>query len=96
MRISTSLAVQVAFYLIDLLQDDNAEVVKAADQALTLISEVDESWAAKLCALKFEAHNQIWLEACENGAPQQVHVSSNGFSSNGFQALLGRSSNILT
>ena len=70
---------QVVFYLIDLLQDDNAEVVKAADQALTVISEVDESWAAKLRALKFEAHNQIWLEACANGAPQQVHVSSNAF-----------------
>ena len=68
---------QVVFYLIDLLQDDNAEVAKAADHALTVISEVDESWAAKLCALKFEAHNQIWLEACANGAPQQVHIPSN-------------------
>ena len=77
-RVQASLAVQVAFYLIDLLQDDNAEVVKAADQALTVISEVDESWAAKLRALKFEAHNQIWLEACATGTPQQVSVSSNG------------------
>ena len=66
---------QVAFYLIDLLQDENTEVVKAADQALTVISEVDESWGAKLRALKFEAHNQIWLEACANGAPQQVSSS---------------------
>lgn len=66
---------QVAFYLIDLLQDDNTEVVKAADQALTVISEVDESWGAKLRALKFEAHNQIWLEACANGAPLQVSSS---------------------
>lgn len=72
-----SLAVQVAFYLIDLLQDDNAEVVKAADQALAVISETDESWAAKLRALKFEAHNQVWLEACADGVPQQVDVSSN-------------------
>ncbi|KAL3149688.1 Adenylyl-sulfate kinase (APS kinase) [Trebouxia sp. C0009 RCD-2024] len=63
---------QVAFYLIDLLQDSNAEVVKAADQALTVVSETDESWAAKLRALKFEAHNQVWLEACANGAPQQA------------------------
>ena len=71
-----SLAVQVAFYLIDLLQDDNAEVVKAADQALAVISETDESWAAKLRALKFEAHNQVWLEACADGVPQQVDISS--------------------
>lgn len=71
------LAMQVAFYLIDLLQDDHTEVVKAADQALTVISEVDESWGAKLRALKFEAHNQIWLEACANGAPQQVSCSRN-------------------
>lgn len=69
---SLQTAVQVAFYLIDLLQDSNAEVVKAADQALTVVSETDESWAAKLRALKFEAHNQVWLEACANGAPQQV------------------------
>ncbi len=63
---------QVAFYLIDLLQDSNTEVVKAADQALTVISETDEEWAAKLRALKFEAHNQVWLEACASTTPQQV------------------------
>lgn len=71
------LAMQVAFYLIDLLHEDNTEVVKAADQALTVISEVDESWGAKLRALRFEAHNQVWLEACANGAPQQVSFSRN-------------------
>ena len=63
---------QVVFFLIDLLQHSNAEVVKAADQALTVISDTDEEWAAKLGALKFEAHNQIWLEACANGTAQQV------------------------
>lgn len=63
---------QVAFYLVDLLQDANAEVVKAADQALTVISETDEEWAAKLRALKFEAHNQAWLEACASSSTQQV------------------------
>jgi len=59
---------QVAFYLVDLLQDANAEVVKAA-----------EEWAAKLRALKFEAHNQAWLEACASGSTQQVtpHATSN-------------------
>ncbi|KAL0039405.1 hypothetical protein WJX79_006988 [Trebouxia sp. C0005] len=65
---------QVAFYLVDLLQDANAEVVKAADQALTVISETDEEWAAKLRALKFEAHNQAWLDACSSSSTQQqVH-----------------------
>ena len=58
----------MAFYLVDLLQDANAEVVKAADQALTVISETDEEWAAKLRALKFEAHNQAWLEACASSS----------------------------
>ena len=65
---------QVAFYLVDLLQDANAEVVKAADQALTVISETDEEWAAKLRALKFEAHNQAWLEACASSSTQQVKI----------------------
>lgn len=63
---------QAAFYLIDLLQDSNTEVVKAADRALTVISETNEEWATKLRALKFEAHNQVWLEACANGIIQQV------------------------
>ena len=67
---------QVAFYLIDLLQDTNAEVVKAADQALMVISETDEQWAAKLRALKFEAHNQIWLEACASASSHQVTFKS--------------------
>ena len=62
----------MVFYLIDLLQDPNAEVVKAADQALNVISETDESWAAKLRALKFEAHNQAWLEACSSSSTLQV------------------------
>ena len=68
-----SLYLQVAFYLVDLLQDANTEVVKAADQALAVISETDEEWAAKLRALKFEAHNQAWLEACASSSTQQVH-----------------------
>ena len=63
---------QVAFYLIDLLQDSNAEVVKAADQALTVINDTDEEWASKLRALKFEAHNQAWLEACATTSIHQV------------------------
>ena len=61
---------QAAFYLIDLLHDGHSEVVKAADRALTVISETDEEWATKLRALKFEAHNQIWLEACASGVAQ--------------------------
>ena len=64
--------VQVAFYLVDLLQDSNAAVVKAADEALAVISDTDEEWAAKLRALRFEAHNQVWLEACASGAAPQV------------------------
>ena len=60
----------------DLLQDANAEVVKAADQALTVISETDEEWAAKLRALKFEAHNQAWLDACSSSSTQQVSANN--------------------
>ena len=73
-----SLFLQMAFYLVDLLQDANTEIVKAADQALTVISETDEEWAAKLRALKFEAHNQAWLEACASSSTQQVspHATS--------------------
>ena len=67
-----SVCLQVPFYLIDLLQDTNAEIVKAADQALSVISNFDEEWAARLRALKFEAHNQAWLEACASGSTPLV------------------------
>ena len=56
---------QVVFYLVDLLQDRHPEVSKAADRALDVIMDTNEQWAVKLRALKFEAHNQDWLEATE-------------------------------
>ena len=56
---------QVVFYLVDLLQDKHPEVSKAADRALDVIMDTNEQWAVKLRALKFEAHNQDWLEATE-------------------------------
>lgn len=62
----------MVFYLIDLLHESNAAIVKAADQALDVVNDLDEEWAAKLRALKFEAHNEAWLEACANGNTQQV------------------------
>ena len=57
---------QVVFYLVDLLQDKHPEVSKAADRALDVIMDTNEQWAVKLRALKFEAHNQDWLEATES------------------------------
>ena len=67
----------MVFYLIDLLHESNIAVVKAADQALDIVNDLDEEWAAKLRALKFEAHNEAWLEACANSSnAQQVGYAS--------------------
>lgn len=65
------LALQVVFYLIDLLHEGNPAVVQAADGALDIIIGTDEEWASKLRALKFEAHNEAWLEACAKGSTTQ-------------------------
>lgn len=35
------------------------------------MNDLDEEWAAKLRALKFEAHNEAWLEACASGSNVQ-------------------------
>ena len=64
----------MVFYLIDLLHESNAAIVKAADQALDIVNDLDEEWATKLRALKFEAHNEAWLEACANGSTTQQQV----------------------
>ena len=56
---------QVVFYLVDLLQDKNKEVRKTADMALDVIMDKDEDWAVKIRRMKFENHNQEWLELVE-------------------------------
>ena len=53
---------QVVFYLVDLLQDKNKEVRKTADTALDVVMDTDEEWAVKIRRMKFENHNQEWLE----------------------------------
>ncbi|KAK9829765.1 hypothetical protein WJX72_007765 [[Myrmecia] bisecta] len=58
----------VVNYLVDLLQDRNEEVAKAADQALDLIMDLSEDSAIHIRKLKFEAHNQDWLDLTMRGA----------------------------
>lgn len=50
----------------DLLHDRNAQVAKAADRALDIVMDTNEQWAIKLRGLKFEAHNQEWLDVTEH------------------------------
>mmetsp|Transcript_33203 Transcript_33203/g.81593 ORF Transcript_33203/g.81593 Transcript_33203/m.81593 type:complete len:369 (+) Transcript_33203:254-1360(+) len=57
---------QVVFYLVDLLQDKNREVRKTADMALDVVMDTDEDWAVKIRRMKYENHNQDWLEIIEH------------------------------
>lgn len=54
---------QSILYLVDLLQDKNREVRRASDTCLDLIMDNKPDWADKIRNLKFQAHNQHWLEA---------------------------------
>jgi hypothetical protein len=53
---------QALHYLVDLLQDDNPEVVAAADAALDMLLEAAGPVAEAVQALKFEAYNAEWLQ----------------------------------
>mmetsp|Transcript_8017 Transcript_8017/g.22989 ORF Transcript_8017/g.22989 Transcript_8017/m.22989 type:complete len:794 (-) Transcript_8017:446-2827(-) len=58
----------VVFYLVDLLQDNNKEVRRTASKALDVVQDTSEEWATKLRAIKFETHNQEWLEVVDSMA----------------------------
>ena len=38
------------------------EVRRTADVALDVVMDMDEEWAVKIRRMKFETHNQEWLE----------------------------------
>lgn len=57
---------QVVIYLVDLLQDEHAEIARIAGLALDAVTDHDEEWASRIRGLKFEAHNAEWIEAVES------------------------------
>lgn len=59
-------APQVVIYLVDLLQDEHAEIARVAGLALDAVTDHDEEWASRIRGLKFEAHNAEWIEAVES------------------------------
>eukprot|EP00232_Nephroselmis_pyriformis_P016886 CAMPEP_0182884136 /NCGR_PEP_ID=MMETSP0034_2-20130328/18803_1 /TAXON_ID=156128 /ORGANISM="Nephroselmis pyriformis, Strain CCMP717" /LENGTH=702 /DNA_ID=CAMNT_0025017309 /DNA_START=48 /DNA_END=2152 /DNA_ORIENTATION=+ len=56
---------KVVYYLVDLLQDKNKQVRVTADAALDVIMDAHEDWAVKIRRMKFESHNQEWLEVID-------------------------------
>ena len=61
-RYNRAIFVQAVLYLIDLWQDRNGEVRKTADACLDVVMDMSEQWAGKIRSMKFESHNQDWLE----------------------------------
>lgn len=52
-------------YLIDLMQDKNAEIRKLCDSCLDIISQMENEWAARIKVERFRCHNGEWLNAVE-------------------------------
>ncbi|CAL1579382.1 unnamed protein product [Knipowitschia caucasica] len=57
---------QAPAYLIDLMQDKNAEIRKVCDNTLDIIAEYDEEWGRKIQSEKFRFHNNQWLDMVES------------------------------
>ncbi|XP_004929289.2 kinesin-associated protein 3 isoform X2 [Bombyx mori] len=52
-------------YLIDLMQDKNAEIRKMCDSCLDIISQMQNEWAARIKVERFRCHNGQWLSVVE-------------------------------
>ncbi|KAG6446230.1 hypothetical protein O3G_MSEX004368 [Manduca sexta] len=52
-------------YLIDLMQDKNAEIRKMCDSCLDIISQMQNDWAARIKVERFRCHNGQWLAVVE-------------------------------
>jgi hypothetical protein len=64
---------QALHYLVDLLQDENPEVVAAADAALDMLQEAGGPVAEAVQALKFEAYNAEWLQTLGGSGGAALH-----------------------
>ncbi|KAJ8729488.1 hypothetical protein PYW08_001069 [Mythimna loreyi] len=52
-------------YLIDLMQDKNAEIRKMCDNCLDIISQMQNEWAVRIKVERFRCHNGQWLSVVE-------------------------------
>lgn len=52
-------------YLIDLMQDKNAEIRKMCDACLDIISQMQNEWAVRIKVERFRCHNGQWLSVVE-------------------------------
>ncbi|KAJ0181791.1 hypothetical protein K1T71_002513 [Dendrolimus kikuchii] len=52
-------------YLIDLMQDKNAEIRKMCDNCLDIISQMENEWAMRIKVERFRCHNGQWLSVVE-------------------------------
>lgn len=52
-------------YLIDLMQDKNAEIRKMCDNCLDIISLMQNEWALRIKVERFRCHNGQWLSVVE-------------------------------
>ncbi|KAM3959024.1 kinesin associated protein 3 [Aphomia sociella] len=56
---------EAAAYLIDLMQDKNAEIRKMCDSCLDVISQMQNEWATRIKVERFRCHNGQWLSVVE-------------------------------
>ncbi|RNA35012.1 kinesin-associated 3-like [Brachionus plicatilis] len=68
---------QAPAYLIDLMNDKNAEVRRVCSFTLDIISDYDEDWAKKIQIEKFRHHNSQWLEMIEVSQENELRSRMN-------------------
>ncbi|KAI6224431.1 hypothetical protein M3Y99_01400000 [Aphelenchoides fujianensis] len=58
---------QLLEYLINMSHDKNVQLCAICDQALQLVSEIDEFWFKRIAEERFCWHNAQWLDVVEGG-----------------------------
>jgi hypothetical protein len=62
---------RMVMYLLQRLDDGNAEIVRTASLCLDACAEQDERWAAQIRQHKFAKHNQEWLDVVDEDEAEE-------------------------
>jgi len=62
---------QLVIYLLDLLQDMNEDIQRAADLCINVVVESDETWAPQIRQRKFQMYNKEWLEVVDEDEAEE-------------------------
>ncbi|RWS10991.1 kinesin-associated protein 3-like protein [Dinothrombium tinctorium] len=67
---------QIPAYLIDLMNDKNAEIKMVCNTTLDILSEYDPSLADKILIERFKSYNKEWLEMVQSQQQMDIYEDS--------------------